>query len=92
MVGEKEDSRAEARFASWAWVHFDSRWRGFGVVVVLLGVVDKDKEVEDKGVDMDVDVGGAWILGIEGCFNTGGIVAEARFRDVARSAVGVGGL
>lgn len=87
-MGKKEASSAEARFASWAPVHLDSRWRGLGVgvgagagvAVVVVVVVVRGEEEEEEAVVVVVVVRGAWMLGIEGCFGcAGGFVAVVRF-------------
>lgn len=89
-MGKKEASSAEARFASWAPVHLDSRWRGLGVGVgagagagagvVVVVVVRGEEEEEEEAVVVVVVVRGAWMLGIEGCFGcAGGFVAVVGF-------------
>lgn len=87
-MGKKEASSAEARFASWAPVHLDSRWRGLGagvgagagVVVVVVVVRGEEEEEEEAVVVVVVVVRGAWMLGIEGCFGcAGGFVAVVGF-------------
>ena len=83
--GEKAASSAEARFASCAPVHLDSRWRGLGAGVgvgvegfEILGAVVVVLVLMVVG---GVDVRGAWMLGMEGCFGCKG-----------GFGVGVGGL
>ena len=70
-VGKKAASSADARFASWAPVHLDSRWRaGFGAPDWSSGEVDVIGGVGGRG-----RVRGTWILGMDGCFDvTGGFV------------------
>lgn len=95
MDGAKDVSMAEARFASWAWVHF---------VVVRRreeGGGGGDFEVPAGGIDFGVcDVvgrgwaKGAWMFGMEGCFNTcggGSPVVVAVITGVDAGAGGGGG-
>lgn len=103
-AGKKADSRAEARFASWAPVHLDSRWRGVGVGAAGVGVGVVGVDVWGAVmVEVVVVVGrgfaiGAWMFGIDGCFNNarGGafvvaVVVIVGFRDSAEGGRGGGG-